>query len=142
MIILCSFCKTILLNRLLLLGNNIGSWVWSELSNISNQETYSLLQERHLVVATLLGIIILRICCRGGYFWEHPHPDQHFNMASRKGSHQSRGNGDKYSVLLPTYNERENLPLIVWLLVKYFGERLVVVFLATLAVAQSEWQDL
>ena len=27
---------------------------------------------------------------------------------------------NKYSVLLPTYNERENLPLIVWLLVKYF----------------------
>ncbi|XP_071021217.1 dolichol-phosphate mannosyltransferase subunit 1 isoform X1 [Oncorhynchus clarkii lewisi] len=43
-------------------------------------------------------------------------------MASRKGSQQSRGDGDKYSVLLPTYNERENLPLIVWLLVKYFGE--------------------
>ncbi len=30
---------------------------------------------------------------------------------------------NKYSVLLPTYNERENLPLIVWLLVKYFNER-------------------
>lgn len=30
---------------------------------------------------------------------------------------------DKYSVLLPTYNERENLPLIVWLLVKSFSER-------------------
>ena len=30
--------------------------------------------------------------------------------------------GDKYSILLPTYNERENLPLIVWLLVKYLGE--------------------
>lgn len=29
---------------------------------------------------------------------------------------------DKYSVLLPTYNERENLPLIVWLIVKYFDE--------------------
>nr|CAG4645733.1 EOG090X0B9X [Lynceus sp. MCZ IZ 141354] len=29
---------------------------------------------------------------------------------------------DKYSVLLPTYNERENLPIIVWLLVKYFEE--------------------
>uniref|UniRef100_A0A6Q2XDM7 Dolichol-phosphate mannosyltransferase subunit 1 n=1 Tax=Esox lucius TaxID=8010 RepID=A0A6Q2XDM7_ESOLU len=43
-------------------------------------------------------------------------------MASRKCSQQSRGDGDKYSVLLPTYNERENLPLIVWLLVKYFGE--------------------
>ena len=23
----------------------------------------------------------------------------------------------KYSILLPTYNERENLPIIVWLLV-------------------------
>uniref|UniRef100_A0A8C5ZAQ9 Dolichol-phosphate mannosyltransferase subunit 1 n=1 Tax=Marmota marmota marmota TaxID=9994 RepID=A0A8C5ZAQ9_MARMA len=29
---------------------------------------------------------------------------------------------DKYSVLLPTYNKRENLPLIVWLLVKSFSE--------------------
>ncbi|XP_070824557.1 dolichol-phosphate mannosyltransferase subunit 1 isoform X1 [Chaetodon trifascialis] len=43
-------------------------------------------------------------------------------MASRKTSHQNRDNGDKYSILLPTYNERENLPLIVWLLVKYLGE--------------------
>uniref|UniRef100_M4B7I2 Dolichol-phosphate mannosyltransferase subunit 1 n=1 Tax=Hyaloperonospora arabidopsidis (strain Emoy2) TaxID=559515 RepID=M4B7I2_HYAAE len=30
--------------------------------------------------------------------------------------------GHKYSVLLPTYNERENLPLIVWLLDKTFTE--------------------
>ncbi|XP_023573459.1 dolichol-phosphate mannosyltransferase subunit 1-like [Octodon degus] len=29
---------------------------------------------------------------------------------------------NKYSVLLPTYNERENLPLIVWLLVKSLSE--------------------
>jgi hypothetical protein len=29
---------------------------------------------------------------------------------------------DKYSVLLPTYNERQNLPLIIWLLVKYFDK--------------------
>uniref|UniRef100_A0A3B3Y5F3 Dolichol-phosphate mannosyltransferase subunit 1 n=1 Tax=Poecilia mexicana TaxID=48701 RepID=A0A3B3Y5F3_9TELE len=43
-------------------------------------------------------------------------------MASRKSLQANRANGDKYSVLLPTYNERENLPLIVWLLVKYFGE--------------------
>ncbi|XP_054904312.1 dolichol-phosphate mannosyltransferase subunit 1 [Poeciliopsis prolifica] len=43
-------------------------------------------------------------------------------MASRKSLQAKRANGDKYSVLLPTYNERENLPLIVWLLVKYFGE--------------------
>lgn len=35
------------------------------------------------------------------------------------------GGGDKYSVLLPTYNERENLPIITWLLCKYFKERLV-----------------
>ena len=28
----------------------------------------------------------------------------------------------KYSILLPTYEERENLPLIVWLIVKYLGE--------------------
>ncbi|GAB1608671.1 dolichol-phosphate mannosyltransferase subunit 1-like [Argonauta hians] len=27
-----------------------------------------------------------------------------------------------YSVLLPTYNERENLPFVIWLLVKYFEE--------------------
>uniref|UniRef100_UPI003AB052DF dolichol-phosphate mannosyltransferase subunit 1 isoform X4 n=1 Tax=Centroberyx gerrardi TaxID=166262 RepID=UPI003AB052DF len=43
-------------------------------------------------------------------------------MASRKTSQRNREDVDKYSVLLPTYNERENLPLIVWLLVKYFGE--------------------
>ncbi|XP_020911013.1 dolichol-phosphate mannosyltransferase subunit 1 [Exaiptasia diaphana] len=29
---------------------------------------------------------------------------------------------NKYSILLPTYNERENLPLIVWLIVKAFEE--------------------
>lgn len=29
----------------------------------------------------------------------------------------------KYSVLLPTYNERENLPVITWLLVKAFTEQ-------------------
>ncbi|KAL2722101.1 dolichol-phosphate mannosyltransferase subunit 1 [Vespula maculifrons] len=30
---------------------------------------------------------------------------------------------DKYSILLPTYNEVENLPIIVWLIVKYMDER-------------------
>lgn len=30
---------------------------------------------------------------------------------------------DKFSVLLPTYNERENLPLVVWLLARTFRER-------------------
>ncbi|CAG2108364.1 unnamed protein product [Medioppia subpectinata] len=27
-----------------------------------------------------------------------------------------------YSILLPTYNERQNLPIIVWLIVKYMDE--------------------
>lgn len=29
---------------------------------------------------------------------------------------------DKYSIILPTYNERENLPLITWLIIKYLSE--------------------
>ena len=33
------------------------------------------------------------------------------------------GTNDKYSVLLPTYNEKDNLPIIVWLLIKSFTER-------------------
>ena len=32
---------------------------------------------------------------------------------------------DKYSVLLPTYNERRNLPIITWLLNKTFTEKSV-----------------
>lgn len=35
------------------------------------------------------------------------------------------GKGNLYSVLLPTYNEHDNLPLIVWLLVKTFTEQYV-----------------
>ncbi len=30
---------------------------------------------------------------------------------------------DKYSVILPTYNERSNLPIITWLLNKTFTEK-------------------
>lgn len=33
---------------------------------------------------------------------------------------RSRTGTDKYSVILPTYNERKNLPIIVWLLAKTF----------------------
>jgi len=29
---------------------------------------------------------------------------------------------NKYSILLPTYNERENLPIIVWLIIKYLNK--------------------
>ena len=32
---------------------------------------------------------------------------------------------NKYTILLPTYNERENIPLIIWLIMKYMSERLL-----------------
>lgn len=32
---------------------------------------------------------------------------------------------EKYSVILPTYNERRNLPIVVWLLVRMFREQSV-----------------
>lgn len=32
------------------------------------------------------------------------------------------GSGHKYSVILPTYNERQNLPVIVWLLARTFNQ--------------------
>lgn len=44
-------------------------------------------------------------------------------VASQRPPQARSSRQDKYSVLLPTYNERENLPLIVWLLVKSFSER-------------------
>ena len=31
----------------------------------------------------------------------------------------------KYTVILPTYNERENLPIITWLLAKTFKEHAI-----------------
>lgn len=30
---------------------------------------------------------------------------------------------NKYSVILPTYNERRNLPIIVWLIQKTFNKK-------------------
>eukprot|EP00953_Heterococcus_sp_UTEX-ZZ885_P022806 12590-Heterococcus_DN1.PRE.4 len=35
---------------------------------------------------------------------------------------QDAGPKNRYSVILPTYNERDNLPLIIWLLVKTFTD--------------------
>jgi hypothetical protein len=34
---------------------------------------------------------------------------------------------EKYSVLLPTYNERKNLPIVTWLLAKSFEEQYVII---------------
>ncbi len=41
---------------------------------------------------------------------------------SRAASASPPGHHHKYSVLLPTYNERENLPIIVYLLVAQFTQ--------------------
>ena len=41
----------------------------------------------------------------------------------KKASALSSSSSPKYSVLLPTYNERENIGLIVWLLVQTFEEQ-------------------
>lgn len=35
---------------------------------------------------------------------------------------QSASSGNKYSIILPTYNERRNLPIITWLLNRTFTE--------------------
>jgi dolichol-phosphate mannosyltransferase len=43
-------------------------------------------------------------------------------------------NTHKYSVILPTYKERKNLPLIIWLLAKVFKEKCVV-------VSGTAWQE-
>lgn len=45
--------------------------------------------------------------------------------------------GRKYSVLLPTYNERENLPLIVWLLEKTFREKCVLPLVTTCSIPRD-----
>ncbi|KAG0092623.1 dolichol-P-mannose synthesis [Podila epicladia] len=47
-------------------------------------------------------------------------PLLHNTINSHRSSNMSGPH--KYSVLLPTYNERENLPVIVWLLTKTFQE--------------------
>lgn len=43
--------------------------------------------------------------------------------------------GARYSVILPTYNERENLPLIIMLLVETFEKKCVRLGESDLAVA-------
>ncbi|XP_064393476.1 dolichol-phosphate mannosyltransferase subunit 1-like [Halichondria panicea] len=45
-----------------------------------------------------------------------------FDLNAKMSKKQVQSKKNKYSVLLPTYNEKENLPLIIWLLVKHFEE--------------------
>jgi hypothetical protein len=44
-------------------------------------------------------------------------------MAEVSGSERNGTVGNKYSVLLPTYNEHDNLAIIVWLIVNYMDKR-------------------
>ncbi|KAG8224619.1 hypothetical protein J437_LFUL005787 [Ladona fulva] len=43
-------------------------------------------------------------------------------MGDKRSSDAAEVSDDKYSILLPTYNESENLPIIVWLIIKYLTE--------------------
>ena len=51
-------------------------------------------------------------------------PFEHTESLTMQG-HFDTPNTHKYSVILPTYNERKNLPIIVWLLAKVFQEKCV-----------------
>lgn len=53
-------------------------------------------------------------CC----FQLNPHPPGRAMVSTR-----SSAGKHKYSILLPTYNERENIALIIWLIVKYLDRR-------------------
>lgn len=46
--------------------------------------------------------------------------------------HKIRSKHPEYTILLPTYNERENIGLIIWLIFKYLRERQVGISLADL----------
>ncbi len=49
-------------------------------------------------------------------------PFNSFPALSMQGKFSS-SDTHKYSVILPTYNERKNLPVIIWLLAKVFEEK-------------------
>lgn len=51
-------------------------------------------------------------------------PFDHDVSLSMQGPYNT-SNTHKYSVILPTYNERKNLPIIVWLLAKTLDEQCV-----------------
>ncbi|KAI8921735.1 nucleotide-diphospho-sugar transferase [Entophlyctis helioformis] len=47
----------------------------------------------------------------------------HSNSSHGHQQQQHKANGHRYSVLLPTYNERQNLPIIVWMLSRPLPKR-------------------
>jgi len=44
-------------------------------------------------------------------------------MAPKSKTSTAVSTKEKYTVILPTYNERRNLPIIIWLLNKTFTEK-------------------
>jgi hypothetical protein len=44
-------------------------------------------------------------------------------MAEVSADERNGAVGSKYSILLPTYNEHDNLAIIVWLIVNYMDKR-------------------
>lgn len=54
------------------------------------------------------------------YFWCMAADHAILNVDDTFSSQIDAMTTDKYSVLLPTYNERENLPVITWLLARTF----------------------
>jgi len=48
----------------------------------------------------------------------------------------------KYSVILPTYNERKNLPIIVWLLAKTFNEKYISSLRVSPGLTENKWPSL
>ena len=50
------------------------------------------------------------------------------NMAEEQGrereqEREQKKSKDKYTILLPTYEEKDNLPLVIWLIMKYMDDR-------------------
>jgi len=72
--------------------------------------------------------VILPIYCGFRGFWLLDGPEFNIRFGFEiKTSLQEDVNkmetADKYTILLPTYNERENLPVVIWLIFKYMKER-------------------
>ena len=72
--------------------------------------------------------------CGHDHLGDHPSTSNVPNAQLQSLAHQfayttrnmaPEANKNKYSVLLPTYNERRNLPIITWLLAKTFTEKCV-----------------
>jgi NifB/MoaA-like Fe-S oxidoreductase len=68
---------------------------------------------------------VMCVCVAAGTLMMNPFES---NAALNMQGQYPSSNTHKYSVILPTYNERENLPIIVWLLAKMFNEKCVVLF--------------